>query len=278
MIRTVRTRTEAEMPVLGQGTWRMGISASGRRREVAALRCGLDLGMTLIDTAESYGQGGSERVVAEAIEGRREEVFLVTKVLPHHASRLGTVRAAERSLRRLRTDRIDLYLLHWKGPHPLPETLAAFEQLRAEGKILHYGVSNFDLHDMERIEALRGGRGVACNQVLYNLKRRGVERKLLPWSVERGIVIMAYSPFESGRMKWRAAFARVARRHGVSPPQAGLAWTLRQGGVVAIPKAASIEHVRQNAAALRIRLTAEEVAELDTVYLRPSRDIPLEVA
>ncbi|MEE9230693.1 MAG: aldo/keto reductase [Acidobacteriota bacterium] len=278
MIKTVHTRTGAQMPVLGQGTWMMGVDARRRSDEIAALRLGLDLGMTLIDTAEGYARGGAERVVAEAITGRRNEVFLVTKVSPDHASRQGTMRAAERSLKRLRTERIDLYLLHWKGPHRLEDTLAAFEQLREEGKILHYGVSNFDISDMEHAEALAAGRTIASNQVLYNLRRRGIERRLLPWCAKRGVVVMAYSPFESGRFRWGAALAKVARRHGATPAQVGLAWTVRLDGVVSIPKATNAEHIRENEAALSLSLTPEDLAELDDAYPQPSHDIRLEGA
>ena len=278
MIKTVRSRTGAKVPVLGQGTWMMGIDARRRGNEVAALQLGLDLGMTLIDTAEGYARGGAEQVVAEAITGRRHEIFLVTKVSPNHASRQGTLRAAERSLKRLRTDRIDLYLLHWKGPHPLGDTLAAFEELREQGKILHYGVSNFDTPDMEQAEALPAGCSVASNQVLYNLKRRGIERRLLPWCVKRGVVVMAYSPFESGKFKWDTALTKVAQRRNVTPAQVGLAWTLRLDGVVSIPKSSTADHVRENASALNLQLGADDLAELDDAYPQPSRDIPLEGA
>ncbi|HXI03550.1 MAG TPA: aldo/keto reductase, partial [Candidatus Saccharimonadales bacterium] len=198
MIPTIVTRTGAEMKRLGLGTWKMGEDAGRRKAESHALRLGLDLGMTLVDTAELYGNGGAEEVVADAIAGRRDEVFLVSKVLPSNASLKGTLLAAERSLKRLRTDRIDLYLLHWESSHPLAGTLEAFGRLREEGKILHYGVSNFDTTDMETAEGLPCGEGIAANQVLYNLKRRGVERKLIPWCRRKGIVVMAYSPFDQG--------------------------------------------------------------------------------
>jgi diketogulonate reductase-like aldo/keto reductase len=256
----------------------MGADPRRRRGEAAALRLGLDLGMTLVDTAEMYAEGGAEEVVADAIAGRREEVFLVTKVLPQNASREGTLRAAERSLRRLRTDRIDLYLLHWEGAHPLEETFAAFDRLRREGKILHHGVSNFDTADMERAEALPGGAAVASNQVLYNLTRRGIERRLLPWCVERGIVVMAYTPLESGRLARGEALWRVARRRGATPAQVALAWTLRLPGVAAIPKAATAAHVRENAAAADLRLDREDLADLDAAHPAPDRDVPLETA
>ena len=278
MRRSVRARTGADLPALGQGTWMMGVDSRARRAEAAALRTGIDFGMTLIDTAEMYADGGAEEVVGDAIAGRRDDVFLVTKVLPENASRAGTLQAAERSLRRLRTDRIDLYLLHWESAHPLEETLAAFVRLREEGKVLHYGVSNFDAADMERAAALPGGIGIASNQVLYNLRRRGIERRLLPWCVERGIVVMAYSPFDGGRLSLGGAVESVARRHGATPAQAALAWTLRLPGVVTIPKASSLEHVRENAGAEGIRLSVDDLAELDSAFPAPAGEVPLETA
>jgi diketogulonate reductase-like aldo/keto reductase len=256
----------------------MGERPGRRAAEVAALRLGLDLGIGLIDTAEMYGDGGAEEVVGEAIRGRRDDVFVVTKVLPGNASRAGTLRAAERSLRRLRTDRIDLYLLHWAGPHPLAGTLEAFEELRAAGKIRHHGVSNFDLAEMEEAGSLPGGARIAANQVLYNLERRGIERRLLPWCRERGVVVMAYSPLDQGALARRPALRAVARRHGVSPERVAVAWTIRQAGLVTIPKAARPEHVRDCAAAIHLRLSAEDLAELDRAYPALDRDLPLETA
>ncbi len=276
MSRRVRSRGGMELPALGQGTWMMGESRARRAREVAALRLGLDLGMTLIDTAEMYADGGAERVVAEAIAGRRDEVFLVSKVLPQNASRLGTPRAAEASLRRLGTDRLDLYLLHWAGPHPLGDTLEAFERLREKGKIRFYGVSNFDLHELEAAERLPGGAGVQANQVLYNLGRRGIERGVLPCCRKREVAVMAYSPFEQARLGERPALRRVARRHGVAPYQVALAWTLRLPELVSIPKASDPEHVRQNAAAGGLALSDEDLALLDGDFPPPERDVPLE--
>ncbi len=264
------------MSALGQGTWKMGADPRRRKAEVEALRLGIDLGMTLIDTAELYDE--AEIVIAEAIEGRRDEIFLVTKVLPSNASAQGTLRAAERSLRRLRTDRIDLYLLHWESPHPLEETLASFVRLREEGKILHYGVSNFDVGEMEKGERLPGGGGVASNQILYNLARRGCERRLIPWCRERGVIIMAYSPFDQGSLGVREGLRTVAERHGITPMQAALAWTLRLPGVVSIPKAGSLAHVRENAATAGVKLTAEDLSELEGDYPAPDREIPLETA
>ncbi len=276
MSRSVRTRGGLALPALGQGTWMMGESRRRRGAEVAALRLGLDLGLTLIDTAEMYGSGGAEEVVAEAIEGRRDEVFLVSKVLPQNASRDGTIRAAEASLRRLRTDRIDLYLLHWPGPHPLAGTLEAFRRLVEQGKIGAYGVSNFDLDELERAERLPGGDALQVNQVLYNLTRRGIERRVLPWCEQRGVAIMAYSPFEQARLADRTALREVAGRHGATPYQVALAWTLTRPGVVSIPKATDPGHVRENAAALGIRLDEDDLARLDRDFPPPDEDVPLE--
>jgi diketogulonate reductase-like aldo/keto reductase len=272
----VRARSGAVFPSLGLGTWRMGESASRKREEVSALRMGLDLGMRLVDTAEMYGDGGAEEVVAEAIAGRRDEVFLVSKVLPHHATFEGTIRACEASLTRLATDRIDLYLLHWPGPHPLAGTVEAFRKLRADGKILHWGVSNFDVDEMEAVAAIPDPAGCSTNQVLYNLDRRGPERRLFPWCRARGIPIMAYSPLEQGRLRKTLALGRVAARHGATGEQIALAWTLRLGDVVAIPKATKPDHVRANARAADLVFTEEDLAELDRAYPAPERDAPLE--
>jgi diketogulonate reductase-like aldo/keto reductase len=265
------------VPVLGQGTWNMGDDPGRREQEIAALRLGLDLGMTLIDTAEMYGDGAAEKLVAEAIAGRRDGVYLVSKVLPSNASRRGTITACERSLRRLRTDRLDLYLLHWRGGSPLAETLAAFAELVRAGKIRSWGVSNFDVNDMEELVRLSGGDAVATNQVLYNLTRRGIEYDLLPWSRARRLPIMAYSPIEQGRLPTPAALATVAARHGATPVQIALAWVVRGEGVFAIPKASSTEHVRENRAALDLQLTEEDLAELDAAFPPPQRKGPLEM-
>ena len=265
------------VPALGQGTWNIGDRQDCRTEEIAALRTGLDLGMTLIDTAEMYGDGNSEELVGEAIAGRRDEVFVVSKVLPSNASRRGTIAACERSLARLQTDCIDLYLLHWRGNVPLEETLQAFEALQRDGKIRHWGVSNFDVDEMEELIVLTGGNAVAANQVLYNLTRRGIEYDLLPWSAAHRIPTMAYSPIEQGRLLRQAALRQVAARHGASPAQVALAWVLRRGDVIAIPKAGSVKHVRENAAALEIRLTAEDLAELDRAWQPPKSKRPLEM-
>jgi diketogulonate reductase-like aldo/keto reductase len=277
VIGRVSTRAGVEMPVLGQGTWKMGEDPARRRTEVAALRLGIELGMTLIDTAEMYADGGAEEVVGEAIHDVRDEIFLVSKVLPQHASREGVVRAAEHSLRRLRTDRIDLYLLHWPGSEPLEETLAGFERLAAQGKIGAYGVSNFDGAEMAAAEDLPGGSGIAANQVLYNLTRRGVERRLLPWCAERRIAVLAYSPVEQGRLPAKNALARVARRHGATTFAVAIAWTIRNENIVAIPKASRLEHVRENAGASDLCLTEEDLADLDRAFPVPGRDVPLEM-
>jgi diketogulonate reductase-like aldo/keto reductase len=255
----------------------MAEESAKREREIAALRLGLDLGLTLIDTAELYADGGAEKLVGEAIEGRREEVFLVSKVLPSHATRSGTIRACEKSLRRLRTDRIDLYLLHWRENVPLSETVAGFQDLVADGKIRFWGVSNFDVDDMEELFDVTGGNEVAANQVLYNLKRRGIEYDLLPWCASRSIPIMAYSPIEQGKLLRDRTLLSVAKRHGATPAQIALAWVLRKDHVIAIPKAGTVEHVRQNREALDIELDAVDLAALDTSFPPPSRKKPLEL-
>jgi diketogulonate reductase-like aldo/keto reductase len=272
----------SRIPVLGQGTWNMGEDPSARADEVAALRLGLDLGVTLIDTAEMYGEGGAEEVVGEAIAGRRDEVFLVSKVYPHNADRRGVQAACERSLRRMQVERIDLYLLHWRGNVPLEETLEAFVRLREQGKIGDFGVSNFDLDDMLEAAALPGGELIATDQVLYNLSQRGIEWELLPWCRERRIPLMAYSPLESNPneqagLLGNPQLAAVARRHGATPAQVALAWLLRQDGVVVIPKAVRPQHVRENRAALDLsaQLTSEDLAQLDAGFPAPRRRRPL---
>lgn len=265
------------VPTLGLGTWRMGEDRHAFDDEVAALKLGLDLGVTLIDTAEMYGSGGSERVVAEAVRGRRDGCFIVSKVLPSNASRAGTVQACERSLKNLGTDRIDLYLLHWQGGVPLAETVEAFETLRQAGKIRHWGVSNFDTGDMQELVALSAGNRCQTDQVLYNLSRRGPDYDLVPWCRERGMPLMAYSPVEQGRLARNARLDAVAARHDATPAQIALAWVLAQPGVIAIPKAVKPDHVRGNVAAVDIRLTHEDRAELDRVFPGPSRKRPLEM-
>lgn len=265
------------VPALGQGTWYMGEGRRPRREEVDALRLGLDLGMTLIDTAEMYADGAAEEVVGEAVAGRRDQAFLVSKVLPGNAGRDAAVAACERSLRRLGTDRIDLYLLHWRGGTPLAETLEAFEALTRAGKIRHWGVSNFDLADMEELLSLPAGTGAQTNQVLYNLGRRGIEFDLLPWCREHSLPVMAYSPIEQGRLLGRRELQSVAERHGAAPAQVALAWLLRQQGIIAIPKAGSADHVRQNRAALDLDLTEQDLASLDRAFPAPAGKRPLEI-
>jgi diketogulonate reductase-like aldo/keto reductase len=255
----------------------MGESMRKRKEEVAALRLGLDLGLTLIDTAEMYGDGVAEEIVAEAVEGRRDECFIVSKVLPENSTRAGTIAACERSLKRLKTDRIDLYLLHWRGRPRLEETLSGFEALSDAGAIRYWGVSNFDVKDMEELCALEGGTVCATNQVLYNLRRRGIEAGLLPWCRDRGIPIMAYSPIEQGRLLGDRMLTAVAIRHRATTPQIALAWALRQPDIMVIPKAATLEHVRENRAALDIRLTDQDHAELDRAFPPPKRPRPLEL-
>jgi diketogulonate reductase-like aldo/keto reductase len=252
-----------DVPLIGQGTWRMGDDPA---REVEALRLGIDLGMTVIDTAELYADGRAEEVVAEAVRGRRQDVFIVSKVLPTNATTAGTVRACEASLKRLRTDRIDLYLLHWRREIPLSETVAGFEQLLAAGKIRAWGVSNFNVRDVEDLPA---GAIPASNQILYNLTRRGPEADLLPYCAAAGISVMAYSPIEKGRLLQHPAIVQVARERGCTPAQVALAWSVRDGNTVAIPKATSLEHVRQNAAALDLVLSEAEIRFLDGAFPAP---------
>lgn len=256
----------AQVPRIGQGTWRMGEEASQRRAEVAALRLGIELGLRLIDTAEMYGEGGAEVVVGEAIAGLREQVLLVSKVYPHNASRSGVAAASERSLQRLKTDCIDLYLLHWRGQYPLAETVEAFERLREQGKIKRWGVSNFDLADLQELADL-GVEGCATNQVLYNPEARGIEFDLLPWQQRQGMPLMAYCPLgQGGQLLHNPALREVAEAHGVTPAQVALAWALRQTGVIAIPKAVDSAHLRLNAEAASLQLSAEDLALIDTVY------------
>ncbi|ESX98832.1 aldo/keto reductase [Mesorhizobium sp. LNJC405B00] len=276
-IRATTLPSGETVQVLGQGTWKMGEDSRRRAGEVNALKLGLDLGMTLIDTAEMYASGGAEEVVAEAIAGRRDELFLVSKVLPSNASRTGVARACENSLKRLRTDRIDLYLLHWPGSVPLGETVEAFEALMKAGKIRHWGVSNFDTDEMEELTGLSSGDHVQTNQVLYNLSRRGPEFDLAPWSRQRGIPLMAYSPVEQGALARNSRLETIAARHNATAAQIALAWVMAQPGVIAIPKASSQEHVRQNVAALDIELTAEDLAELDRAFPPPTRKRGLEM-
>jgi diketogulonate reductase-like aldo/keto reductase len=276
-MRKTRLPAGEEVPVLGQGTWHMGENPRVRAYEIASLQLGIGLGMTLIDTAEMYGDGAAEELVGEAITGRRNEVFIVSKVLPNHASRLGTISSCEASLRRLGTDRIDLYLLHWRGQVPLAETLHGFEDLVRAGKIRYWGVSNFDVPDMEELAALPGGADAATDQVLYNLMRRGIEYDLLPWCEERGLPVMAYSPVEQGRLLAHPALLSIAPLHNATPAQIALAWVMLRERIIAIPKAATPEHVRKNFAALDIKLTDDDLALLDRAFPPPSKKVPLEM-
>ena len=279
-MKTIRLASGRPIPVLGQGTWGMGEDPTQRLAEIAALRLGLDLGMSLIDTAEMYGEGGAEEVVGEAIAGRRDEVFLVSKVYPHNATRRGAIEACRRSLLRLKTDYLDLYLLHWRGTVPLVETLAAFQILKQAGRIRDYGVSNFDLPDMEEAIALPGGDEIVTDQVLYNLKHRGIEWDLLPWCRERGMPIMAYSPIEHSPTEQQGMLDHprlrlVAARHHATPAQIALAWLLQQEDISVIPKASRTAHVRENREALDLKLTNEDLLELDRAFPPPRRKMPL---
>jgi diketogulonate reductase-like aldo/keto reductase len=257
------------VPALGQGTWHMGETGRRAEEEAKAIRLGIELGMTLIDTAEMYGEGGAEEMLAPAIKGVRDKLFIVSKVLPYNASRKGTIAACEKSLRRLGTDRIDLYLLHWRGSYPFAETLEAFEALQRQGKIRYHGVSNLDRAEIADWAALPGGDKLATDQVLYNLSRRGPEWDLIPWCRQRHIPIMAYTPLGQGSMLRNPALAEIARRHGGSPARVALAWLLAQEQTIVIPKAASLEHVRDNRAALDLTLTQEDLAALDRAFPPP---------
>ncbi|WP_346293145.1 aldo/keto reductase [Sphaerothrix gracilis] len=276
-MRSLNLPSKQQIPVLGMGTWRMGEAAKSRSDEVAALRHGLDLGMTLIDTAEMYGEGGAEEVIAEAIAGRRAEVFLVSKVYPHNASYQGVLAACDRSLKRLQTDYLDLYLLHWRGSVPLAETLEAFQALKQAGKIRDYGVSNFDVSDMKEAFALPGGEAIAVNQVLYNLSRRGIEWDLLPWCRQQKIPVMAYSPVEQGRLLRQRSLKEIAKQKDVSPAQIAIAWLLHQDDVVVIPKASSLDHIEENLAALNIQLSPADLQALDQAFPAPTRPVSLQM-
>jgi len=275
-IPTTRLPSGAAMPVYGIGTWRMGESARRRADEVAALRHGIERGVTLIDTAEMYGDGEAEAIVADAVGARRDEMFIVSKVLPNNASRRGTVAACERSLKRLKTGRIDLYLLHWRGSVPFAETVEAFEALRASGKILAWGVSNLDDAEMQELARVPHGGNCQTDQVLYNLTRRGIEFDLLPRCRKRKMPVMAYSPIEQGRMLGHKTLAEVAKRHDATPAQVALAWLLRQG-VIVIPKATVIAHADENLGALGLTLTAADLETLDRAFPPPASPQPLDM-
>jgi diketogulonate reductase-like aldo/keto reductase len=274
--KTVTLPSGETVPALGQGTWYMGESGRKRADEVAALRLGLDLGMTLTDTAEMYADGGAEEVTGEAIKGRRDEVFLVSKVLPSHGSRTATIAACEASLKRLGTDRLDLYLLHWRGNYALEDTLTGFEALQKAGKIRHWGVSNFDVDDLEELLAV-GGKDVAANQVLYNLGRRGIEYDLLPWSARHKVPVMAYSPIEQGRILGDKTLKQIAEVHGATPAQIALAFVLSRPGVIAIPKSGNVAHVRENLGAADITLSEADMRALDAAFPPPRGKQSLEM-
>jgi diketogulonate reductase-like aldo/keto reductase len=276
-MKTVALPSGERVPAFGMGTWYMGEHRAARAEEIATLRLGLDLGATLIDTAEMYGDGRSEALVGEAIAGRRDEVFLVSKVLPQHASRRGTIAACEASLQRLGTDRLDLYLLHWRGGVPFAETMAAFIALQRAGKIRHYGVSNLDLDDMQALWSVPGGRAVQTDQLLYNLARRGIEWDLLPWLRERRIPVMAYSPIEQARILRQPGLVAFADRYRMTPAQAALAWLLANDDLIVIPKTSHRERLRENLGALDHRLTKAQLAELDRLFPPPAGPRPLEM-
>ena len=276
-VRTVKLPCGELVPAFGMGTWQMGDEAVARKEELATLRLGLDLGARLIDTAEMYGDGRSEELVGQAIAGRRDEVFLVSKVLPSNASHRGTIAACERSLSRLKTDRLDLYLLHWRGDIPFSETLEAFAQLQKAGKIKYYGVSNLDVKELIEFWSIPGGREVQTNQVLYNLSRRNVEWDLLPWLREHQIPMMAYSPIEQARLLKHSGLTKLAQRWGVTTSQVALGWLLTKEDVIVIPKTSSRDRLRENFAALEQALTAEQLSELDKLFPPPSGPAPLEM-
>jgi diketogulonate reductase-like aldo/keto reductase len=277
MSRHVTLPTGEAVPALGQGTWQMAETNGRRAQEIEALRLGVELGMTLIDTAEMYGEGASEELIAEALSKERDRLFLVSKVYPHNASRTGVVEACERSLKRLKTDRLDLYLLHWRGNIPLEETVAGLEKLRRSGKIRHWGVSNFDTDDMEDLFDVEDGKNCVTNQVLYNVTRRVPEYDLIPWMTERRMPLMAYSPIEQGRLPKAGILQTIGHNHEASAYQIALAWLLQKPGVIAIPKASSPAHVRDNHRALEIRLSPDELNAIDAEFPAPQRNTPLEM-
>lgn len=276
-MKTIQFRDGEKVAALGQGTWSMGDDNNNRADEIASLQKGIDLGMNLVDTAEMYGNGRSELLVGEAIKGRRENVFLVTKVLPTHASYRGTIKACEESLKRLNTDYIDLYLLHWQSLYPIEETLEAFLTLQTMGKIKRWGVSNFDVDVIQELVSLPNGSDCSTNQILYNLTRRGVEYDLLPWSESVGMPLMAYSPVEQGRLLNSEGLKKIAANHHASTAQIALAWVLHHHNVIPIPKASRVEHVKDNFKSLSIELTQEDYALLNDLFPPPHQKIPLEV-
>ena len=276
-MKTVTLPCGERVPALGMGTWHMGDDPKLRREEIATLRMGIETGAALIDTAEMYGDGRAEELVGESIAGRREHVFLVSKVLPSNASSRGTVAACERSLRRLKTDRLDLFLLHWHGNIPFRETVEGFVRLQSSGKIRHFGVSNLDLAEMQAWWDTPGGRAIQTNQLLYNLSRRGIEWDLVPWLREHRVPVMAYSPIEQGRLLETKELIDFCRRHGLTPPQAALAWLLSHEDVIVIPKTSRRERLKENLAAVDQSLTPEQLSELDRIFPPPSSAQPLEM-
>jgi diketogulonate reductase-like aldo/keto reductase len=275
--KTVQLPSGEQIPALGQGTWELGEKSSARSEEIKALQTGVDLGLTLIDTAEMYGDGDSEKLIAESLGDRRNELFIVSKVYPHNGSEAGVKAACERSLKRLQTDRIDLYLLHWRGGEDMEGVIAGFENLKAAGKIRHWGVSNFDTDDMIELFALENGNRCATNQILYNVARRGPEFDLLPWMRERNMPAMAYSPVDHSRLPKQSVLNDIADARGVSSMQIALAWILQQPQIMAIPKASTVAHVTENAAARDIKLSAEELIKIDTQFKPPKSKRPLEM-
>ena len=265
------------VPSMGLGTWHMGERIGNPKTEVDALVRGLDLGATLIDTAEMYARGGAERVVGSAIKGRRDNVFIVSKIVPHNASFDGTIRACENSLQRMEIESIDLYLLHWPGNHPLESTVSAFEQLKTDGKIKHWGVSNFDTSDMQELYGIPEGKNCQINQVLYNLSRRGIEWDLLPWCRSMGLPIMAYSPIEQGRLLENKKLKALASEIGVSAAQLSVAWSIRKNDIITIPKAGNLKHVRQNIDAWALKLESAVLDELDKLFEPPVRKKGLDI-
>ena len=274
-IKTLQLLSGREILLLGQGTWRMGENFRHKQAEIDALKLGIDLGMTLIDTAEMYGEGGAEKIVAEAIADCREDIYLVSKFYPYNAGYKDVIAACDRSLSRLKTDYLDLYLLHWRGSVPLSETLSGLQHLKQAGKILDYGVSNFDTDDMKEAESFAEGEGIVTNQVLYNLMRRGIEWDLLPWCKERNIPIMAYSPVEQQAFVNNSKLSDIAAKHDATTTQIALSWLLHQDNVISIPKATNPQHVRENRAALDIQLTQEDLQQLDRAFKPPSRKMSL---
>lgn len=280
--RTIQLPDGTTLPAIGQGTWYMGENQSSKREEVQALRYGIERGMTVIDTAEMYAEGGAEEVTGEAIKDCRDDVFLVSKVYPHHADRKQMMTACERSLSRLGTDRLDLYLLHWRGGVPLEETVEAMEQLKQSGKILRWGVSNLDTEDMQELWNIPAGQHCAVNQVLYHAASRGIEYELLPWLREHRIPVMAYCPLaQGGRLRKEllehSVIREIAKDRGVSASQIALSWVIRDGDILAIPKAVQLEHVAENAAAMDVVLTQDEIVRLNEAFPAPKGKVPLDI-